>query len=68
MLPVCLDFIYLFDVTNVYVTSWYLGRVDDLSFFEILKSILFFVNSISLYFFHFLLNITTFCLLLLYFD
>ena len=36
--------------------------------FRLFKSILFFVNWISLYFFHFLQNFTRLCLLLLYFD
>ena len=36
--------------------------------FRIFKSILFFVNLISLYFFHLLQNISLFCLLLLYFG
>ena len=36
--------------------------------FRLFKSILFFVNWISLYFFHFLENFTRLCLLLLYFD
>ena len=43
------------------------GRVDDV-IFRLFKSILFFVNWISLYVFHFLLNIIILCLLLLYFD
>ena len=44
------------------------GRVDYSSFFDYLSPFCFFVNWISLYFFHFLQNIKTFCLLLLYFD
>ena len=36
--------------------------------FRIFKSILFFVNRISLYFFHILKNTNKLCLLLLYFD
>ena len=41
--------------------------MDDLSLFNCSESILFFVDCISLYFFHFL-SITIFCLLLLYLD
>ena len=44
------------------------GRVDNFFIFRLFKSILFFVNWISLYFFHILWNINKSCLLLLYFH
>ena len=49
------------------IAKW-TGRVDDLSFFEYLSPFCFFVNWISLYFFHFYKILPYFFLLFLYLD